>query len=58
MIRKSSTFSTVEVDKVRAERTEGRMLLRRWLKHHPDSPLAKQTEAWLTKNNALEDILR
>lgn len=34
------------------------MLLRRWLKKHPDSPLAKDTEAWLAGSSVPEDILR
>lgn len=34
------------------------MLLRRWLRQHPDSPMAQQTRDWVVKNTRQTDILR
>ena len=58
MIRRAKDMSEDELNHVIGERVEARMLLRRWLKKHPDSALVEQTEEWLTKNAKPEDILR
>lgn len=58
MHRRAADLSNKDVDVRLGHRAEARMLLRRWLKKHPDSPLAKDTEAWLAGSSVPEDILR
>lgn len=58
MHRRAADLSNEDVDARLGHRVEARMLLRRWLKKHPDSPLAKDTEAWLAGSSVPEDILR